>query len=525
MIKKLLVLVLIVYSSLNANEEPKEIKYFINIHKTFKGVLLLDKKDKNTEVKYFNISSRDKIPFYVPRKEFSFIKLNNEPTLATLEVAQQKKRMVYNLLKLSPDEIEDADIAQEDIRSSAIIYNKENLPSEVLEKKPIHTIESLILSIFETRKIPKGDFYLYEPEKNMLIKVVFEKEEKANVDLGNKFCTTQTWVLKIKGRNRRLVRVYTNPYPIKVEAFSKKWAFVIAGSGTPKTVKISKYNIALNTFKERILDEYRDYNVKILSQNVETDVFDKYYVTKFYVSKKLTNKMLKKYLVQYTNENSEISYGTKNNSFVFKVDDDTVRNLFRQDHDMKGKKFYWKESMKQIKLKKSGKKNDEELLNDIYKKHYKKGTFKISDIEEEEGFFDNVILTFKLKLLTKLTNQDLVNYALKAMRNKYSKNHFANNVKFTKLKNKWVIYIKKESVANYACSNAIPNIKSRYKDKKCEAIGVVKNSDQDTKKIIDQYIARHYKDLNILGTKIEDNGDSISFKYLNDLSKVTHECR
>ena len=102
-----------------------------------------------------------------------------------------------------------------------MIFNvKDEVPDYIVEKRLIHTVESLIVDIMETRKIPRDEFYLYEPHKKMLLKVNFQKSSSKKIKVGEKTCETDTYILKISGRNKSLIRVYVNPYPVKVKANS-----------------------------------------------------------------------------------------------------------------------------------------------------------------------------------------------------------------------------------------------------------------------------------------------------------------
>lgn len=553
MFKKIATSLLLTFAGLQAQTPPDEMKYFININKDFKGVLHFSNSAKKTDIEYYNITSRDKIPFYAPSKEFSFTTLNKKPTLKTLSVGDISKHMVYNLKSLSEEALEDADINADDVASSAIIYNSDDLPSEVLEKRQIQTIESLMLSIYETKKIPTKPFYLYEPHKKMLIKVVFKKEGNERLRVGSKTCSTQTQVLEIVGRNKRLIRVYSNGAPLKIESYTKKWSFIIAGIGKTKKVRISNKEVAFRVFKDEVLDKYADYNVKILSQDVEDDMFDKVYITKFHVSKKLSKDELKKYLAKYTSGNRRMSFAaSKKDAYVFKVDNSDVVDLLEEKYDTKGDNYYWEEKHKTIKAIKllnfeakrknckvsNSLKNDstlicdgekesidyKDVLDDYLEKKYT--DFKISDIKEVENNIGNVYkLTYKLKSLQKIDNNLLYSFAIEAMQKKYPKNRFTNKLEFVKSKKEWKLYISKKDVQNYACKKVIPLVQSKYKDGMCQLTAKSTRTSSDTKGILSQFIAKHYKDLEILDTDINYGPDSVSFKYLDDLRKVQNGCK
>jgi len=549
MFKKMATTLLLAYASLQAQTPPAEIKYFININKDFKGVLHFKNTKKSTEIEYFNITSRDKIPFYAPSKEFSFTTLNKKPTLKTLEVGSNSKHMVYDLSTLSEEAIEEADINEDDMDSSAVIYNADDLPSEVLEKRVIHTSESLVLSIYETKELPSGPFYLYEPHKKMLIKVAFSKEGSELLKIGSKSCSTQTHVLKIVGRDKRLIKIYTNGNPLKVESFSKKWSFTIAGLGQTKKVRISNQEVAFRVFKDEVLDKYADFNVKILSQEVEDDVFDKVYITKFHVSKELNEEQLKKYLIKYTKNNRKMNFvEKKKDAYIFKVSNSDVIDLLEDKVDVEDDKHYWKEEYKTINAIKllnfSAKdkgckvsntfKNDSTLIcdgeeedvdyEDILEEYYKE--YKISKVKELKNNVGRVTkLSFKLKALREIDNETLYSFAVKAIQKKYPQNKFTNKLEFTKSKKEWKVYISKNAVQNSACEKLIPLVKSKYKDGVCQKTAKSTRTSKDTENILSKFIAKNYPDLEALGTDVHYGNDSVSFDYLNDLKKVLHGCK
>lgn len=536
MIKKIAATLLLTFAGLQAQTPPPEMKYFVNINKDFKGILYFTNTAKKTDIKYYNITSRDKIPFYAPTKEFSFTQLNKQPTLKQLNVGTLDKRIIYDLSKLSADDIEEADISGEDIDSSAIIYNPDDLPSDVLEKRVIHTIESLMLSIYETKKVPKGDFYLYEPHKKMLIKVAFAKEGNERLKVGSKTCSTRTDVLGIVGRKAKLIRVYSNGAPLKVESYSKKWSFVVAGIGKTKKVNISNKEIAFKVFKDEVLDQYSKYNVKILSQTVENDVFNKNYITTFHVSKKISDKQLEKYLQKYTRNNRKMSYGkNKKDSYQFQVPIDDVMDLLKKKYDLEDDDYYWVTTNKEITATKllnfaPPEEGDDPDYEDILEKllDSKYGKYELSDVEEIKSTFgDNpvVSLKYKLKTLKKVDNKLIYKYAIKAMQNKYPENKFSNHLEFVKSKKAFKIYISKKAVQNKACSDVIPHMHSKYKNGACQLTAKSTRTSDDTKGILAKFIAKNYKDLKTLGTEIHYGADSVSFDYLGDLKKVQNGCK
>ena len=532
MVKILAVIFIMAFSALQAHSSLKEMKYFININKDFKGVLHFNNEIKSTQVNYFNITSRDKIPFYFPSKKFSFTTLNKKPTLKSLLVGNHNKHMIYNLTNLSEEAIEEADINEDDLDSSAIIYNADNLPSEVLEKRLIHTIESLILYISETKKIPTKPFYLYEPHKKMLIKVVFTKEGNKIIDIGSKTCATKSYVLEIAGRNKRLIRIYTNGFPLKIESYTKKWSFIISGVGSTKKVYISNKEIAFRVFKDELLKKYKNYNIKILSQSVKDDVFKKVYVTKFHVSKILTEKRLKSSLLKYTQNNKRIDFVLKQkNAFQYSVKHSDVLELFEDDNEVVDSKQYWGKSIHKkiatnilLKYDRNGDKNYKNLLTKYLKNKYK--FFKISEYKEIKSRFNETnLIKYKLSTLNKISNNILYPYAIKALQNKYPENKFVGVLKFVKYKKEWKLFISKKTVQNYACKNIIPSVNSEFNNGYCQSEGKTIHSAKNVKKILNTFIANNYKDLKVLNTKIEYTQDGVRFNYLDGLTKVENGCQ
>ncbi|SFV58704.1 hypothetical protein MNB_SM-7-1377 [hydrothermal vent metagenome] len=552
--KGIAVFLLFVSVVLYAEALPKEIKYFVNIKDNFKGVLYFKSNDNEIEAKYYNISSRDKIPFYAPKKEFTLTTLDGFPTLKTLRVGTISRNIVYDLKSLSSDLIEDADINTKDIDKSAIIYDSdENLPSAVTEKRAIYTIEALISSIFKTKKIPHGAFYLYEPHKKMLMKVVFVKGDKESVSVGKKSCKAQTYLLKVANRNRRLIRVYSDPYPVKIEAFSKKWSFVIAGVGEPKEIFLSNKEIAFGAFKDEIFKKYgRKYDIKIISQSVQQDMFDKVYVTKFHIAKRVSKNEIKNYLKEYI-EDGYIKFSRDpKDAFVFKVSSEDVLDEFEKDYDVVDGKYYWENREDEIdaedllgyvarakecqegELRKKSLvivcDGDDEKISykdaiKIYlKQKYKK--FKLKGITKVVNGFDEVEdIRYKVKLLKPIENEKLYSYAIKALLAKYPEYHFPEDMQLVKSKSSWKIYISKSDVQKRACAKFVPEFTTTYKDGMCQNDVVVKNSSSEAKNILSKYLDTHYPDLKILDTEVQYLDDGVRFKYLNDLTKVQNGCK
>ena len=548
MLKKLVIALLLSYLALQA-QEPQSLKYFVNINENFKGILTLNNSKKGTEVLYHNISTRDKIPFFAPKKEFTFTKLHGVPTLKTLQVADKSRRVIYDLSKLTADEIDETDVSEEDLPNTVIIYNKNDLPSETLEKREIHTIESLMLSIYETNRIPSEPFYLYEPHKNMLIKVEFKREGSESLEVGDINCDATTYVLKISNRNKRLIRVYTNGYPLKVESFSKKWSFVLIGAGKKRKIHIKNEDIAFKVYKKEILNKYSDHDVKILSQKVDRSHSKPTYVTKFSVVHHASENDIQQFLERYTADNSAIERGKKANSFKFFVTNEDVLDQLAQAFEVEDDKHYWKKSNysvaatallkydtkhKACKIDKDYKEyicgDDEEdidykeLLEKYLKTKYKK--FELSNVDVEENSFGAIgKVHFELKFLEKITNDLLYPYAVEAIQAKYPENQFSNDLEFVKSKKEWIIYVAKKAVYRYTCSNLIREIPTKYKDGKCQVVSKTVHSLDETTRIVKNYIANKYKDLKILGTKVNYSADGATFTYLNDLKKVQNECK
>ena len=536
---------------LEASQIPRELKYHINLQQQFKGVLIFQNTNQKTNVEYYNITPRDKIPFYAQKKEFQLTHLQDKPTLEKLNVQNSKKRIVYDLTTLSEDALEEADISQEDVASSSIIYNADDLPSEIIEKRIVHTMESLILSIFETNKIYTKPFYLYEPHKNMLIKVIFKHTGKSNITLNSKVCTSDTYVLQIEGRNKRLVRIYTNGYPLKVESFSKKWSFELAGVGESKRITLKNSDIAFAVYKDALKQKYKQYNIKILSQKVQNDGFSTNYITTFHVEKELPDKVLQSALIHYTKNNANMHYAqTKKEAFAFSVSADEVLDLFEKQYELEDEKHYWKKESKRISSKEllqyvakkrgcfipkmgNGKtikcnKDEEEVnfedaLKEYYAKHYE--DYAVEDLIEIKNNFDDIVgVSYTLKTLQKLDDNILSKFATIALQKKYPTNGFKNPLQFIKTRDSWNIYIDKKSVQQYACKTFIPGVKSSFKNGLCEATAQSIHSSQDTKDIVSRYLQQHYKDLFVLNTPIEYGETTVSFSYLNDLSKVENAC-
>jgi hypothetical protein len=544
---KFLFIILVLFAIVaNADEE---IKYAVSIGKKFKGILLIDNGQKDIEAKYYNINSRDRIPFYAPEKEFTLSKVSNFPTLKTLKIGNIDKSIEYNLKSTPSDILEVANIAKEDMKDSAIIFDTKNqLPSDVIEKKQIHTIESLILSIFKTKKIPTKIFYLYEPHKKMLMKVKFLKEGREKIKVGAHMCSADKWVLKLFNRNKRLIRIYVNPYPVYIEAYSHKWSFNITGVGKERKIIVVKKDLAFEKFKKDLQERYKNISLKITSQDIVKDIFDVSYVTSFTVNKKFSNADLKKSLPDYLRNADKITFAKKSkNKVTFSISKKDIYNVIKEDYKIKGD-FYVVKERKMLKIselrdffaRKDGCKIDSMYLNKMIcgsekkeitaknslekylKEKYRK--FNINDIESKDDNFDKII-TFTLEYKKKIDNRFLSIYVMKAFKNKYKRFDLQKVHEVKKIGDKYYIDISLDAVGKYICKQTFPSLQVEYANNICLAKGIYKKKAEDVNEIVNMYLYKAYPDLKILNTKITDTGDSYKFYYLNSLRKITHACK
>ena len=548
--KKILLFTLL-FGCLNlmALQKPYEMKYFVNVGGNFKGVLMFKNQKENTKITYYNISTLDKIPFYAKTKTFAFTKLNGNETLKHIAVTSHSNKLVYDLKKLSTEQLEEVDIAQDDIKNSVIIYDKESTPTDVLEKRLVHSVESLMVYLFEQNTIPTQPFYLYEPHKNMLIKVVFTKSSKQQLQIGSKKCTVDTYILSIKGRSKKLLRVYFNKYPLQVEAYSKKWSYTLAGVGQPKEVRISAKKIVFSMAKAKITKQYGDLNPTISSQKLKKDVFDTLYVTDFSLKKKLENAEIEANLQNYLDSSSSVEFSNSaTGAFALEVSKENIIQTLSKTYEVDGEHYY-ETKTKTVAIK--------DLLNKLAKRkgckvtNYKEGGMLCKGEEESDDFDDYLeeyykgvyddfeiddftILTdsfdkpsklhYKLKVEKKITKKVLDSYAKKAIQQHYNI-QLAKSIKPHKVGESWVVYVKKDAVAKYTCRAALRDFKVDYSNNECRAKGQVVYKQDKVQTLMDSYLKKHYKDIFVLKEKVEYDKGVLHFNYLDGMKKVENGCR
>lgn len=536
--------------ALNA-ENDYQLKFHVNVNSEFKGALTLDSNDSKFKVLYHNITERDKIPFYAPQKDFELIDFQKNQTLASLSVNEIKNTMKYDLTQLTKDQIDDADVSHNDIPNRAIVYNKEQLPVEILDKRLIHTIESLLASIYKTNQVPEGPFYLFEPHKNMLIKVRFTKEGNQQVKLDGKACDAIAWLLEVENRDIKLIRLYTNPYPIKIEASSKSWSFTLAGTGKKKLINVKKDDIAFNSFEKQIKNKYSNYNVEILSQNMSSHMFDKNYETQYKLSRNIEENEIKKHVKSYlksryaTNSNAE-----RSNSYVYSVDEQKVKELMQSELKTENEAMmYYKNDVERY--------TKSDLIKTLAKqKNCSPDTFREEiecngkkesvDIEKEarkrrESDFNKENIKYKIEnvKMARLGNVEVTSEILVAIPNEIKMNYIKrvfekehegyafNHSSYThdKKEKSYKIFIDKDKVANYACSKIMNGLNAKYIDGVCIANKKQVNKKEEVDSLVNEYLHLEYPDLKALNTKVENHEDSFSFMYLNDLSEVKNACK
>lgn len=532
-----------------------ELKYHIDVNDEFKGALTFDSKESNAQVLYYNISERDKIPFYAAQKDFTLTGLQKEQTLGSLIVNEFRNTMKYDLSQLSTDQIEEAGVSQVDVPNSAIIYNKENLPTDVLEKRLIHTIESLILSIYTTTKVPKEPFYLYEPHKNMLMKVRFTNEGEESVEIDGKTCKTTVWLLGIENRDKKLIRLYANPYPVKIEASSKSWAFTIAGAGVSKEITVKKEDIAFSAFAKQIKKKYKNNRVEILGKKVIPHMFDARYETNFKVKQEISDEQIEEQVANYLkNERNRKTKTSETNAFVYALKEKTVIKAIEEALDTEEEAtMYYKKGIQKYMAKDlvfavakekkcdatplrneimCGEKRDEKEEVDIEKEAEKtfeaefakkKAKFKIKEIKATE---DGRAVVIKYEELVPLSDEMKVKYVNQAFKKEFENLSFMpTDYVYDKKQKTYFVYVDKNEVADYACTRIIDGLKAKFVKGICVAEATQVNNKKEVDSLVNDYLYSVYPDLKILNTPVKNDPDSFSFVYLGDLSKVTNGCK
>ncbi len=554
----LLACVLLIWSEVFALglSDKSDLKYLININDENRGVLYMDLSEEGTEVKYHGISKNDKILFYADNKHYKLKKVLGLTTLDDLKVDGFDNSFVYDLNEASADMVEESGISAVDLENSIIIMNdKEGLPSYTLEKYAVHTMDSLIQTLFIDTSILQKTFYLFEPQSNVLLKVAFAKEAKEKFTLLDLKCESDVYALSLVGKNKTLVRIYMGKVPYRIEANSKKWRFDLIGAGQPRQIVLNKSDQIIKLLKDEVQKDFKGkYSLKKLDVDYDRSRFS--YTTHYQLSSEMDEDNVKKHLPTYIKNyrGDAPKIGAKDKVFAYKVKlKDAIKAYEKKyDVDIEDGKFYWKKgtikpSIKKIKefaANKMGcsaatKENDEVLCKDKEGKKEAK-EFDVEDMiveyikqrhpeydAKEIDLDDTKKKVYVVKVRKKMTlkSSDIDRAARAVFKAKYDKVNLSRFPLNRDEDNNYVIKISKVDVANKACLSQFKHRRLNGKktspsyhldDEKCYLKVTDGISSDKAESMFKTHVENKYPDLKWIDSHMTSDGaDRVKFFYLD----------
>ncbi len=554
----LLVCVLLVWSNLLALglNDKSDLKYLITINDENRGVLYMNLREEGTSVKYHGISKNDKILFYADNKNYTLKKVLGLTTLDDLKVDGFDNSFIYDLAQASADMVEESGLSAVDMQNSIIILDdKEGLPSYTLEKYAVHTMDSLIQTLFIDKSLLTQTFYLFEPQSNVLLKVAFAKDAKQKFSLGDMKCESDVYALSLVGKNKTLVNIYMGKVPYRIEANSKKWRFDLIGAGQPRQIVLNKSEQIIKLLKSEIQKDFKGkYSFKKLDVDYDRSRFA--YTTHFQLSSEMDEDEVKKHLPTYIENyrGGAPKMGPKDKVFAYKVKYKDALKAYEKkyDVDIEDGKFYWKKgkikpSIKKIKefaAKKMGcsaqtKENDEVLCKDKDGKAKEK-EFDVEDMiveyiksnnpeydPKEIDLDDTKKTVYVVKVRKKMTlkSSDIERAARAVFKKKYEKLNFSRFPLSRDEDENYVIKISKVDVANKACLTQFKHRRLNGKkttpsyhadDEKCYLQVQEGISSDKAESMFKTHLERKYPDLKWIDSHMTSDGaDRVKFLYLD----------
>jgi hypothetical protein len=307
MLRKILVSILffLIWGiSIAHSKEHFFIKYFYYLSESDEpaGMILMENKGNSLFSEYFQINP--KLPFYAPKK---ILEITSEGALKTAIVEYKNKKrkyeIIYGLDKISDKRmLKILGLPSRELPNTILIVNKKEQFFTTIPKKKVFTIDSLLLYFLVKKSIPKGEFYIFEPYKKVLVRAKAEKIEN-NVAI---------YGMTRNGKVRLFEIVVNNQLvPIKIISGRKKWFLVLKGLGDIEMKKIPFTNLIVSKIGEEIREK-QTYPVEVHFKNYQAKGND--YIYQFEGMINLTNLSSEK-LSEFVKNNflpNEVSFYLKN---------------------------------------------------------------------------------------------------------------------------------------------------------------------------------------------------------------------
>ncbi len=530
--KKLLTLLLVAQTLF-----ASELLYEIKVKNQIKGALTLSEQSKALKVDYHKITKRDKIAFFAPRKEVLLTKILGTMGAKEVKVDAIANKIKYDLSHLSEELIEYSGISQDELKVSAIIIDKQS-HTTTLDKLPIHTMESFIYTIFIEKKLWTKPFYLYEPQRKMLIKVVLKPDGSQSIKVGGKSCEAKVHKLFIHNRKKVLARIYTNPYPVMIEAASKSWSFTFKGSKN-RSFSVLKAPIYLKHFAEEKSKTYDAFGFKVLKEEKNIAKLS----TTFSLEKSIDDDKIQSYAKAYLAVAKKAFTKSMDDDFVYKVSKNDVKSMMKKRYKLIDFSSY-KKTLKY----KVGKTvlmkiailehpscrphmtdpdriqcgpEDEKVDLEKYVKEYltkKYGKYKNLDVDEEDNYFEGSFVQVET-----FTNTEKKNFTYAALMHKYPRIGLDTLPLIQEGEDTFSVHINKQGLADFACNEELP-LAAIFKSKGCKAVKTIAHKTSMVNAFVKAKIYKEHPLLNILNVSIQDKKVSFDFTYRGDLGEVNHAC-
>jgi len=514
--------------------QAQEFLYEITVKGTLKAALSLKENNNQLDVEYFKVKQQDKIVFYAPTKSIQLEKLSTGIAAKKIKISGSINTIYYNMQDLTQNIKDMINIPDEQLSNYQLIVDN-NAGVTTFDKIPVHTIETIIYSLYQNKKVLQQEFLLYEPHKDLMIKVHFEKADTQDIKIDKVSLTTDVYELIINGRNKKLIRIYMNPNPIKIEAASKYWSFTLKGTKAT-TYKINKATTYLSNYKTVLLKTYESTNVKVLKENKNINVLS----TSYTRSKKITRDELKSAINDFLLTSPSIVRSLGENDFIFKASQADISSNLNNKFEMIDATHYKEKvvlppfsttpikqaifkdnrgcSINKALTKIQCKDELEDLNLEPYIKKFlaSKKHIHYTDLQYD---IKNEIINMNFYVKKSLTNEQLNYYRQSTI----LKNYPQYNLKIlplVKIKNSdYALIINKSALGNYLCHKTL-NTEAIYKDNKC----TLKTTIYHKKEVVDTYVLEQFKLQNplikILNLSPINNTNDFSITYLGDHTNV-----
>lgn len=222
-----------------------DIVYVVKIQglNDFSGAYDIKENGNNLKVSFINLSKNDRLPFFANSKETIINNNRGEKFI----IDGKSYVVLYDLTKLRSFDLRRLGVIRTKDKKIAIKLNGNY--KYTLDKLPVINFEILV-ALLNQNKINSGNFYLFEPQNNLIIKIKLQKKGNSNINS----CNYEKYILYMETPNREIpiLNIYKKGKVEYIEANSKKWALYLTNYGNQKNIKENIYNISKVAVKSDI---------------------------------------------------------------------------------------------------------------------------------------------------------------------------------------------------------------------------------------------------------------------------------